>query len=182
MYMDMLHFDGMARFRERSCSTRRPPVASAAVTLRHRAKAADFPARLRDARVARGLTQTQLGAAAGLSKQAVSNLEGGRQGCTTHLCERLAAALEAAPAALAYGAAEVGGSAEGYGERLKQARGDRAMDEVARRLGYRGRSSIANLEAERQQLDLALAEVIARELEVPPAWLAYGVGEGPGEE
>lgn len=159
------------------CRRARPLVASQPVTLRHRSKSAGFPARLKEARREAGLTGAQLGEKTGLTKQGVSGLEAGRQGCTTALCERLAKALGVAPAQLAYGMAVDGGTAVGYGQRIRQARGQRSLESVAQRLGYRDRSSIAHMEAERQLLDLALAEVLARELEVSPAWLAFGVLE-----
>ena len=160
-----------------SCMPPPPPVASRGVTRRYRALAADFPARLRAARIGAGLTGAQLGEQVGLSKQGISGLERGSQGCTTLLCERLASALGLPPAQLGYGLAEAGGSAAGYGDRIKEARDERSMESVAQRLGFRDRSSIAHLEAERQKLDLALAELIARELGVRVPWLAFGVGE-----
>ena len=153
------------------------------MTLRHRLRSAEFPRRLREARRRAGLLQDQLAAAAGYSnKQTISALELGRQGCTTAACARLAKATGVTVCWLGYGLDEPEGAAEGYGERLRQAR-DRAgltMERLSQLLGYASRSSIAELESEHRTLDLALAETTARVLGVSATWLAFGAGDGPG--
>lgn len=187
--MDIVLIVSRSEIDTRSCARQSPLVGSPRVTLRHQPRAPGFPARLKAARQAMGLTGAQLGErlravqetagerVRGASKQAISGLEAGRQGCDTALCERLAEALGVSPTKLAYGLDVRGGAAAGYGERIRQARDARghSMEDLAAALEYRDRSSIAHLEAERQLLDLALAERIAAELRVSPAWLAFGV-------
>lgn len=148
------------------------------MTTRHRLLSADFPARLRGARERAGLTQAQLGQAAGYSdRQAISYIESGKGGVTTEAAARLAGALGVSPVWLAYGLEVKGGDWRGYGARLREARDAAGLScaALAPHLGYRTRAAVTHLEVERGALDLALAEHAARALGVSPAWLAFGV-------
>jgi transcriptional regulator with XRE-family HTH domain len=59
-----------------------------------------FGQRLRRLRLARGLSQEQLAAVAGLDRTYVSSCEAGRRNATIRTIERLSAALEVDPCAL----------------------------------------------------------------------------------
>lgn len=154
------------------------------MTLRFRPRSAGFPARLREAREACGLTQEQLAHLVGYAqKQAISNLEQGKRGVTAGQVARFSAALRVTPQWLAFGdeSKKVGEvSPAEAGVRLKAAREAAGLTHraLAPLLGYGSGSAISDLESGSRGLDIYLCETAAQVLKVSPAWLAFGVGTG----
>lgn len=150
------------------------------MTLRHQSSAAGFPVRLKETRLAAGLTQAELGLRIGIKvKQVMTKLERGQTGPTAERVVQLAAALGVSPTWLAFGheCEKAGGSPEGWQARLREARKQAQLQqsELAQRLGYRRAAAIALLEGGWvKYLDLSLAEKAAVILGTSPEWLAFG--------
>lgn len=140
-----------------------------------------FPERLKKARSAAGLTGTRLSLDAGLSDNAVANLERGRvPGIDT--IERLAARLGVSPCWLAFGVEQPADAAESLrcatiGQRLASAR-------TAAGLSGRGLASASEtssptvLRIEKGAFipRLDTVEKLATALRIAPCWLAFGLG------
>lgn len=159
-------------------------------------------------RSAAELTQHELAEMAQLTRQAVSLIESGQRTAKISTVESLATALGISPAYLAFG--EEGEQLwrkrrprfgiepepmpmpspgarlcpnlhHRMGERLRQAR--EAKNLSMRALGRAAGCTVASvslLEAGTGVSLLSTCEELAKALDVAPAWLAYGLGVGPG--
>lgn len=140
-----------------------------------------FSERLKKARSAAGLTGTRLSLDAGLSDNAVANLERGRiPGIDT--IERLAVRLDVSPCWLAFGADQPAEAAEGLrcaaiGQRLASARTDAGQS--GRSLAAAADTSsptVLRIEKGAFMPRLDTVEKLAKALQLAPCWLAFGLG------
>lgn len=141
--------------------------------------------RLRQARRLKGCGFAELAARTGLSTSVASHIE--RDGRIPNIAtvEKLAEALAVAPGWLAFGAKSepLGGGANRYEAVALRLRALRAQLALSRRaLGARAQLSgtaVALIEDGRTVPRVDTVEQLAHALGVPPAWLAFGEGEGP---
>jgi transcriptional regulator with XRE-family HTH domain len=145
---------------------------------------AGLPVRLREARAATGLAGTPFARWAGVGSETCLKIERGEQVPTTATIEKLARALRLSPSFLAFGDplpfldTETPRWAE-LGARLKLALRRRGKDrhDLMRALKVLPRAIIHLEEGGAPKLTRLVA--LARVLEVPPCWLAYGEGPDP---
>lgn len=145
-----------------------------------------FPLRLRRSRRAADLTLSGLVKAAGLSKNAGSMFEAGPRLPRVSTTEQMARVLGVSAAWLAFGLGEQVAPAEqgplrcaGLSARAREARA--ALGLSVREVGRRGGTAegLARSVENGTMPSLDMLELLAKALQVSPAWLAFG--EGPRE-
>ena len=145
-----------------------------------------FSERLKRARREKNLTADNLSVAAGVSNSAVSHLEAGARLPHLPTLERIANALHVSPGWLAFGADSPFEPLDGLrcsllAERLRVARNERgwSLRELDRQAGVAVGASRSIEAGGMPTLDTI--ELVAKALQVSPAWLAFGVGSAEGK-
>lgn len=163
--------------------------------------------RLAGLRNAGGLSLRDVAEVADVSHNTVRNIEAEEFRANIQAVERIAVGLGVSPVWLAFGDdgeapfrervrrygippfpppdpepahREFRNNHRGVGARLKRAR--EAAGLSMRELGRRTELTVASIsliEAERSVPLVSTVEALAKELEVAPGWLAYGIGQGP---
>ncbi len=140
-----------------------------------------FSARLKRARREKNVTADNLSVAAGVSNSAVSHLEAGARLPRLPTLERIANALQVSPGWLAFGADAEFEPFDGLrcallAERLRVARTERgwSLRELDRQAGVAVGASRSIEAGGMPTLDTV--ELVAKALQVSPAWLAFGAG------
>ena len=142
-----------------------------------------FARRLRSARSAAELNGAALSTAAGLSHNAVAQLELGERVPRLDTVAKLAKALAVSPCWLAFGvelpcgrAADL--AARGIGERLLLIRRERSLSRRALgRLSGTSDNFVQTTEAATTVPNIANVEQLAKALNVSVCWLAFGIGQ-----
>jgi len=140
-----------------------------------------FSERLKRARREKNVTADNLSVAAGVSNSAVSHLEAGARLPRLPTLERIANALQVSPGWLAFGADAEFEPFDGLrcsmlADRLRAGRNERgwSLRELDRQAGVAVGASRSIEAGGMPTLDTV--ELVAKALQVSPAWLAFGVG------